>query len=188
MLALPSVSNAQYFISEHLDRQVLKAGKYDSVIVLSATPFAVPPINDTTPLVYHEPMPDSIMPRSAIVIGTISVQAENADDVVPMIEKYARKLGADWLVSFQEPRPTITKSGWKVYRSKALLLRVLDDQFVNQANLEYTYDEQVHLQNYAAVNNWYDQYGRHLGAKLDQPEQPGPSEMDELNPDRQIVK
>lgn len=188
VFALPAVSHAQYFISEHLNRQVLKSGKYDSVIVLSATPFAVPSINDTMPLIYHEPMPDSIMPRSAIVIGTISVQAENADDVVPMVEKYARKLGADWLVSFQEPRPTILKDGWKVYRSRALLLRVLDDEFINEADLEYTYDEQVHIQNYAAVNNWYDQYGKRLGAKLDQPEQPGPSEMDELNPDRQIVK
>jgi len=187
-LSLPAISQAQYFISEHLNRQVLKSGQYDSVVVLSATPFSVPSINDTLPLVYHEPMPDSIMPRSALVIGTISVQAEHAEDVMPLVEKYARKLGADWLVSFQEPKATLTKSGWKVYRSKALLLRVLDDQFINQANIEYTYDEQVHLQNYAAVSNWYDQYGKHLGAKLDQPEQTGPSEMDELNPDRQITK
>src|SRR5665213_1693211 len=140
------------------------------------------------PLVYHEPMPDSIMPRSAIVNGTISVQAENAEDVVPMVEKYARKLGADWLVSVQEPRPVITKSGWKVYRSKALLLRVLDDQFINETHIAYAYDEQYKLQNYASLSDWFDQYGKHYGAELEQPQPPKPTEMDELNPDRQISK
>ncbi len=188
ILALPVVSQAQYFMSEHLNRQVLKSSQYDSAVVLSATPFAVPPINDTMPLVYHEPMPDSIMPRSAIVIGTISVQAEYAEDVVPMVEKYARQLGADWLVSFQEPRPTILKNGWKVYRSKALLLRVLDDQFINENHIAYMYDEQSKLNNYAALSNWFDQYGKHYGAVLEQPQQPKPSEMDELNPDRQLSK
>ncbi|MFI5201420.1 MAG: hypothetical protein ACHQNE_03440 [Candidatus Kapaibacterium sp.] len=185
---MPAVGNAQYFISEHLNRQVLKSGQYDSVVVLSATPFVVPPINDTMPLVYHEPMPDSIMPRSAIVIGTISVQAEHAEDVVPMVEKYARKLGADWLISFQEPRPVILKNGWKVFRSRALLLRVLDDQFINEGHIAYAYDEQYKFQNYAALSNWFGQYGKHYGSELQQPEQPGPSEMDELNPDRQIGK
>lgn len=184
IFVLPSVSNAQYFVSEHLTTRVLKSGKYDSVIVLSATTFAVPPINDTLPLTYHEPMPDSIMPRSAIVIGTISVQAENADDVTPLVEQYARKLGADWLVSFQEPRPVILKNGWKVYRSKALLLRVLDDQFINEGHIAYLYDEENKLDNYAALNNWFDQYGKRYGAELEQPELPKPAEMDELNPDR----
>ena len=182
LAALPSVSNAQYFISEHLNTQILKSGKYDSVVLLSATSFAVPPMNDTMPLIYHEPMPDSIMPRSAIVIGTISVQAEQAEDVVPMVEKYARKLGANWLVSFQEPRPKILKDGWKVYRSRALLLRVLDDQFINEQHISYTYDEQSNLQNYAAVSHWFDQYGKHYGSELEQPALPPPTEMDQLDP------
>ena len=175
LLAVPAVSQAQYFISEHLTKRVLKSGKYDSVVVLSATPFTVPPINDTMPLFYHEPMPDSIMPRSAIVIGNIRVQAEHLADVTPMLEKYARKLGADWIVSFEEPRPAIMKDGWKVYRSHALLLRVLNGHFIKESDLEYTYDEQRHLQNFAAVNDWYNQYGRHYGAKLDQPPLPKPA-------------
>ncbi len=184
LAAFPAASQAQYFISEHLSTKVFESGRHDSVVLLSATPFDVPRINDTMPLIYHEPMPDSIMPRSAVVIGTIRVQEELAEDVVPKIEQYARKLGADWLVSFQEPRPTILKDGWKVYRSRALLLRVLDDQFINENHITYTYDEQSNLGNYAAITHWYDQYGLHYGSDMQQPPLPPPTEMDQLNPEK----
>ena len=125
-------------------------------------------MNDTLGLIYHEPMPDSIMPRSAIVIGTVTIQAEEAADVMKLLEKYARKLGADWIVSFQEPRASLDGDHWKVYRSTALLLHVLDEGFVNQNNIEYSYYGPNHLQNYASVNHWYDQYGKHFGASMDQ--------------------
>lgn len=181
LIVLPAVSHAQYFISEHLKTEVLDAGKYDSVILLSATPYAVPALNDTFPLMYHEPRPDSIMPRSAVVIGTITVQELNADDVVPAVEKYARQLGADWLVSFQEPRATVLKNGWRVYRSRALLLRVLDDQFIKENNIAYTYEEKANLPSYAAISHWFDQY-KGYGAELSQPDVTGSAEMDQLAP------
>ena len=181
--ALPAVScRAQYFISEHLSTKILESGRFDTVILLSATSFDVPAMNDTLPLIYHEPMPDSIMPRSAIVIGTITVQELQAEDVVPAVEKYARKLGANWLVSFQEPKPLIEKNGWKVYRSKALLLRVLDDQFIPETHIAYTYEEQTNLPNYAAVSQWFEQYGQHYGSDLTQPSISGAVEMDQLKP------
>jgi hypothetical protein len=175
LLVAPMMGYAQYFSAEHTTRLVMRSSGRDSVILQSMTPFEVPSVNDTVSLVYHEPMPDSIMPRSAIVIGIIDVQAEEAENVAPLVEKYARKLGADWIVSFQEPKAMLTADKWKVYRSKALLLHVLDDQFINQSNIEYSYYGPNHLRNYAAVSHWYDIYGKHLGSKLDQPE-PVPAE------------
>jgi hypothetical protein len=169
-LLVPIVGHTQYFATQHGTQVVLRASGRDTVILQSLTPFEVPATNDTLSLMYHEPMPDSIMPRSAIVIGTITVQAENGEDVAPMLEKYARKLGADWIVSFQEPKAMLTADHWKVYRSKALLLRVLDGQFINQDNIEYSYYEPNHLKNFAAVCQWFDIYGKHMGSKMDQPE------------------
>jgi hypothetical protein len=168
-LLAPMMGHAQYFIAEHSTRLVLKSGKLDSVILQSSTPFDVPQVSDTAQLIYHEPLPDSIMPQSAVVIGTITVQAENGEDVAPMLEKYARKLGADWIVSFQEPKPLLTADKWKVYRSTALLLRVLDDRFIDQANIEYAYYGPNHLHTFAAVSHWHDIYGKHFGSKLEQP-------------------
>jgi hypothetical protein len=169
-LLLPLAGHAQYFIAEHSSRLILKSGKLDSVILQSSTPFDVPPVSDTLGLIYHEPMPDSIMPRSAIVIGTITVQAEEAGDVTALVEKYARKLGADWIVSFQEPKAVLNGDRWKVYRSKALLLRVLDGDFIDQNNIEYSYYGPNHLQNFAAVTHWFGIYGKHFGAKSEEPD------------------
>jgi hypothetical protein len=170
VLLTPIVGNAQYFTSEQSQRIVLRSSGRDSVILLSSTPFEVPAVNDTLGLIYHEPMPDSIMPRSAIVIGTVTIQSEEAADVMKLLEKYARKLGADWIVSFQEPRASLDGDHWKVYRSTALLLHVLDEGFVNQNNIEYSYYGPNHLQNYASVSHWYDQFGKHFGSKFDEPE------------------
>ena|ERR1700733_4865335 len=158
-------AKAQYFLSQpnHTERTVVKASGYDSVIVDRSTPFDLPKTNDTISFTYHEPMPDSIMPRSAIVIGTITLQFEDANDLVAALEKYARKAGADWIVSFQEPRAVLTKDHWKVYRSTALLLHVLDPNFIHLSQVSYSYYEQSKLLNYAAVSGWFNTYGKHLG-------------------------
>ncbi|GEM_PF-2420628 len=187
---LPEIGTAQYFQSmpSHSARQVMKASGRDSVIVNRLTPFDLPKTNDTIKFVYHEPMPDSIMPRSAIVIGTIALQFENEEDVVPALEKFARNAGADWIVSFQEPKAALTGDHWKVYRSTALLLHVLDPNFINQSDISYSYYEQSNLNNYAAVNQWYDAYGRRLGFKTDQPADTPMSDQDRENPDRQSTK
>jgi hypothetical protein len=86
-------AKAQYFQSQpnHKQHTVVKASGYDSVIVDRSTPFDLPKTNDTLPFIYLEPMPDSIIPRSAIVIGTITLQFEDIEDVVPALEKYARE-------------------------------------------------------------------------------------------------
>ena len=160
-----SLAHAQYFSSENPTKQVLKASGHDSVMLLSATPFSIPEVKDSVMLTYHEPMPDSIMPRSAIVVGTIFVQMENRDDVTPTLEKYARKLGADWIVSFQEPKAVKTGDKWIAFRSQALLLHVLDDQFIDQNDIQYAYYEKQHFSNYASLSQWYDMYGKGLGAK-----------------------
>ncbi|HEY3876131.1 MAG TPA: hypothetical protein VGM92_11690 [Candidatus Kapabacteria bacterium] len=162
---LSTVVRAQYFTSENTKTEILKASGHDSVVLSSKTPFEVPAVNDSISLTYHEPMPDSIMPRSAVVIGTITVQAEDVNDVVPMLEKYARKLGADWLVSFQEQKAVKTKDKWIAYRSQALLLHVLDDQFIDQNDIQYAYYEQQHFENYASLSHWFDMYGKGLGAR-----------------------
>ncbi len=167
-LAAP-LAHAQYFTSQTPTSQILKASGHDSVLLVSATPFEVPAVKDSVMLTYHEPMPDSIMPRSAIVIGTIVVQKENVDDVAPTLEEYARKLGADWIVSFQEPRAVKTKDKWIAFRSQALLLHVLDDQFINQNDIQYAYYEKQNFHNYAALSHWFDMYGKGFGAKMDQP-------------------
>jgi hypothetical protein len=168
-ILLATNAKAQYFQSlpEHAQHIVVKASGYDSVIVDRSTPFELPKTNDTIPFIYHEPMPDSIMPRSAIVIGTITLQFEYAEDLVPALEKYARKAGADWIVSFQEPRSVLTKDHWKVYRSTALLLHVLDPNFIHQSQVSYSYYEESKLTNYAAVSGWFDTYGKHMGFKGD---------------------
>jgi hypothetical protein len=170
LLIAPMAGFAQYFTLEHPAKEILKSSDHDSVILQSSTPFEVPAVNDTVSLTYHEPMPDSIMPRSAIVIGTIVVQSEQSEDVISMMEKYARKLGADWIVSFQEPRALLAPDRWKVYRSTALLLHVLDDRFIDQNSVEYSYYGPNHLQNYAAVTKWYDMYSKHYGARVVQSE------------------
>jgi len=169
-------AEAQYFQSQphHIQHTVVKASGYDSVIVDRSTPFDLPKTNDTIPFIYHEPMPDSIMPRSAIVIGTITLQFEDRDEVIPALEKYARKAGADWIVSFQEPRAVLTKDHWRVYRSTALLLHVLDPNFIHQSQMSYSYYEESKLSNYAAVSGWFGTYGKHLGFK-------GDDNLDEYN-------
>ena len=162
-----STCNAQYFQSlpERSERQVVRAHGLDSLIVMRNTPFDLPATPDSVKFMYHEPMPDSIMPRSAIVIGTVTMQFEDPDELVERLEKYARKSGADWIVSFQEPHAVLTKDRMKVYRSTAVLMRVLDPQFINQSDISYSYYEQSNLHNYAAVNQWFDTYGKHYGAR-----------------------
>jgi hypothetical protein len=149
---------AQYFRSlpNHGQRVIVKSGEYDSVIVNRMTPFALPSTSDTVRLFYHEPMPDSIMPRSAIVIGFISLQFEFIEDVVPALEKYARQSGADWIVSFREPHALLTKSHWKVYHAAALLLHVLDNNFIKESQITYSYYEDNKLTNYSDLKAWLD--------------------------------
>lgn len=165
-----STANAQYYQLKSADaqRQVLKASGHDSVIVSRLTPFDIPSIPDSIELTYHEPMPDSIMPASAIVIGEIKIQMEDLRDIVPYLEKYARKAGADWIVSFAEPKGYKTRNGDVYYRASATLMKVLDPTFIQQDRLAYNYYEDQQLQNYADLQQYIGKQLQ-LGAKVDAP-------------------
>jgi hypothetical protein len=166
----PQAANAQHFTADASDvkRVVVEADDLDSIIFNQYAQFAVPAINDTIDLVYHEPMPDSVMPRSAIVLGTVMIQGEEAEDVVEKMEEFARKQGADWVVSFEEPRKRKNRDGEFYYRSTATLMRVLDDAMIPQSQVAYsTFRESGH-KNYASVITWYDTYGKHMGANVKQ--------------------
>jgi hypothetical protein len=166
--AAPQAATAQHFTSEAVDikRIVVEADDLDSLIFNRATPFAVPAISDTIGLVYHEPLPDSTMPRSAIIIGTVTIQAEESEDVIEKLEEFARKQGADWVVSFEEPRKRKNKEGEFYYRSTATLMRVLDDAMIPQSQVAYSTFRDSGHKNYAAVMTWYDTYGKHMGANV----------------------
>lgn len=157
----------QYFQShpEHAMRQVVMANDRDSVIVERMTPFDVTAVNDTVTLFYHEPMPDSIMPKSAVVLGSVTVQCEYAENISPALEKYARKMGADWIVSIQEPQALLTADHWKVYRSTATLLRVLDPEFIDQAAIQYSYYEERPFANFAQLMAYYKDFGKRLATQ-----------------------
>lgn len=167
-LAVTSAS-AQYFQLKPVDAKsrIVEANNLDSVIFTPMTPFVLPKTNDTIQLTYHEPMPDSIMPRSAIVVGEVTVQDQDPTVLVSKLEEFARKSGADWIVSFAEPRVFHDKAGNRLFRGTAQLLRMLDPTFIQQTDLQYSYYEENNLQNYAAVSNWYDTYGRHMVTKMD---------------------
>lgn len=171
--AAPQAALAQHFTSDasEMKRVVVEADDLDSIIFNRTTPFAVPAVSDTIGLVYHEPMPDSTMPRSAIVLGTVIIQAEESGEVIEKLEEFARKQGADWVVSFEEPRRRKNKEGEFYYRSSATLMRVLDDAMIPQSQVAYnTFRDSGH-KNYAAVMSWYDTYGRYLGANVKELEQ-----------------
>jgi hypothetical protein len=177
----PTASTAQHFISDaqSAKRVVVEADDLDSIIYHQQAFFAVPAIPDTIGLVYHEPMPDSVMPRSAIVLGTVTIQAEEAEEVVEQMEEFARKHGADWVVSFEEPRKRKNKDGDFYYRSSATLMRVLDDAMIPQSQVAYSTFRESGLNSYASVMDWYDTYGRYLGANVKQLDQQVEEESDE---------
>ena len=158
-----TVVHAQLFRAEHPAREVIRSGEHDSVILERMTPFTVPPVHDTIALLYHEPLPDSIMPAGALVLGVVTIQMELSEDITPALEKLARKIGADWIVSFTEPRAFLARDRWKLYRSTAMLIRVLDPHLIPQAELATAYYETAHLTTFASVSEWYDQFGRRLG-------------------------
>jgi hypothetical protein len=157
-------ASAQYFQSlpGNAVKQVLEADDHDTLIVQRMTPFDLPELADSVEIMYHEPMPDSIMPKSAVVIGTLQLQFEESEQISKELEKYARRAGADCIVSFTEPKAVILKDGWKVYRATAMLLHTLDQDFVPQSQLSYSYYEKRQFTNFASLNDYYQAFGRGL--------------------------
>jgi hypothetical protein len=163
-MMLATAAHAQYFqaMPAHTQRLVVRADGRDSVIVQRMTPFDLPKVTDSVEIMYHEPLPDSIMPKSAVVVGRIDLQFEESEEITKALEKYARQAGADCIVSFTEPKAVLLKDGWKVYRSSAMLLHVLDEDFVPQSQLTYSYYENRPFTNYAMLNDYYQSFGRGL--------------------------
>jgi len=141
--------------------ETIRARNIDTVRLERHSFFELPSLNDTMPLVYHEPMPDSVMPKTAIEIAQITIQAGSANDVVEMLEKQARKQGADWIVSFNEPRMKLSKSGEVYYRSQAMLYKVINADLIPQSDIAIVNCDEHHLQTYKAVES----YVKHIAAK-----------------------
>jgi len=131
--------------------EIIRARSIDTIRIEKHSFFSLPAVADTTPLVYHEPMPDSVMPKAAIEIGKITIQAGTAEDVLTMLENQARKQGADWIVSFNEPRMKINKQGEIYYRSQAMLYRVINSELIPQSQIVEINCGENHLQNCASV-------------------------------------
>jgi hypothetical protein len=162
-LGLSKPALAQNF-SENEDlwkTETIRARSIDTVRLERHSFLALPAVNDTSSLIYHEPLPDSVMPKSAIEIGRITIQAGSAEDVLAMLEKQARSLGADWIVGFNEPRMKVNKDREVYYRSEAMLYKVIDPELVPESQIASVSCTDSHLQNYTAVESFV----QHLVAK-----------------------
>jgi len=148
--------NAQNFreSEDQWKSEIIRAKSIDTIRIEKHSFFALPEVSDTTALVYHEPMPDSVMPKAAIEIGLITVQAGNPEDVLAMLEKQARKAGADWIIGFNEPRMKINKQGEIYYRSQAMLYKVINPDLVPESQIVEITCGENHLQNCAAVESF----------------------------------
>ena len=131
--------------------ETIKARSIDTIRIEKHSFFSLPAVSDTTGLVYHEPMPDSVMPKSAIEIGQITIQAATAENVVAALEKQARSQGADWIIGFNEPRMKINKQGEIYYRSQAMLYKVINPELIPESQIATISCGDNHLQNCAAV-------------------------------------
>ncbi|MDP4237483.1 MAG: hypothetical protein Q8919_13650 [Bacteroidota bacterium] len=162
-LGLSKPALAQNF-SENEDlwkTETIRARSIDTVRLERHSFLALPTVSDTSSLIYHEPLPDSVMPKSAIEIGRITIQASSAEDVLAMLEKQARSLGADWIVGFNEPRMKINKDREVYYRSEAMLYKVINPELVPESQIASISCTDSHLQNYTAVESFV----QHLVAK-----------------------
>ncbi len=162
-LAVAVIANnsfAQNF-SESSDKwqtTTLRAKGLDTVRIVRHSFVGVPQLHDTSSLTYHEPMPDSLMPKIAIDLGEITIQAESADEVIEILEKQARQLGADWIVSFNEPRMKRIGGGNFYYRSSAQLYKVINPDLVAQSEILAVNISEQHFSNYTSLMTWVKNY------------------------------
>jgi hypothetical protein len=141
--------------------EIIRARNIDTIRIERHSFFSLPTIDDTTSLVYHEPLPDSVMPKSAIEIGQIIIQAGTAENVVTILEKQARTQGADWIIGFNEPRMKINKQGEIYYRSQAMLYKVINPELIQQDQIAIISCGDNHLQNCASI----EAFVKHIVAK-----------------------
>ena len=141
--------------------ETIRAKSNDTVVIERHSFFELPAVSDTTALIYHEPMPDSVMPKTAIEIGQITIQESSPGEVIAQLEKQARKQGADWIVSFNEPRMKFGKNHEPYYRSQAMLYKVINSELAPENNITEVNCDESHLKTCAAIQD----YVKHVVAK-----------------------
>lgn len=164
-VVLASVASAQNFVDPESTwrTDLVKASGKDTIRIEHHSMVALKKLSDTSILVYHEPAPDNLMPKAAIEIGKITIQAEDADDVIEALEKKARELGADWIVGFNEPRLAHIKGYGFYYRSSAMLYKVLNDELIPQDDIVSISPLNERIKDMAAVMTWLGNYVSHDG-------------------------
>jgi hypothetical protein len=137
---------------------LMKASGKDTIRIERRSMVALSEVCDTTALVYHEPLPDNLMPKATIEIGKITIQAESADEVVEVLEEKARELGADWIVGFNEPRLSHIKGYGFFYRSSATLYKVVEEELIAIEDIGAISPLNERMKDLASVMTWLDNY------------------------------
>lgn len=133
--------------------EMFRARGLDTIMFERHAAVTVPEIHSDSALIYHEPLPDNVMPKASIDLGTITIQAESSDEVVEILEERARQLGADWVIGFNEPRRKRMGDDY-IYRSQARLFRVLDPTLVEEAEIKIVYVSDERIGDLAAAYQW----------------------------------
>ena len=149
--------------AEKWETSTLRAKGLDTTRLVRHSFLNVPMLKDTSALTYHEPMPDSLMPKTAIDLGEITIQAGTAEEVIQILEKQARAIGADWIISFNEPRMHRIGGGDFYYRSQAKLYKVINADLVAQSEILAINLSEQHFNNYASLITWVQNYVTHDG-------------------------
>lgn len=159
-LLVAGVASAQNFVDPESTwrTDLVKASGKDTIRIERHTLIALAEVSDTANLVYHEPLPDNLMPKAAIEIGKITIQAESADEVVEILEEKARELGADWIVGFNEPRLAHIKGYGYFYRSSAKLYKVIDEELMPIGDIATISPLHERIKDLASVMTWLGNY------------------------------
>lgn len=137
---------------------IVKASAKDTIRIERHTLLTLSEVEDTIGLVYHEPLPDNLMPKTAIEIGSITIQAESAEEVIEALEENARELGADWIVGFNEPRLAHIKGYGYFYRSSAKLYKVIDDELMPMQDIADISPLNERIKDVASLMTWIGNY------------------------------
>ncbi len=161
ILLAANIATAQIFMERESawKTETIRQSGADTVRLVHHSFFTISPLNDTIALMYHEPMPDSVMPKTAIEIGKITIQAESASEVIEQLEKVARRVGADWIVGFNEPRlryARIDGNITSIYHSEAMLYKVINEELAPESEIANVYCGENHLGSCQAVLTWLD--------------------------------
>jgi hypothetical protein len=160
VLLSANIASAQNFVDPESTwrTDLIKASGKDTIRIERHTLIALAEVSDTANLVYHEPLPDNLMPKAAIEIGKITIQAESADEVVEILEEKARELGADWIVGFNEPRLAHIKGYGYFYRSSAKLYKVIDEELMPAGDIATISPLHERIKDFASVMTWLGNY------------------------------